>query len=153
MDGIKIPNLKTTWPEINSHSESNSQVSITAETYFEKADITAAFEKSGIIEDTKRSNERTGVEDHTDELGIREEALIDFISDFEKELKKRLESALDIKFRALDSMPGYVACEVEVSLHGDDSKNMNGSFSTKISIDMEMAEISGILDAVFESMR
>lgn len=153
MDGIKIPNLKTTWPEIDHHAESDSQVTITSSTYFEKADITAAFEKSGIIEDTKRSNERTGVEDHTDELGIREEALIDFISDFEKELKKELESALDIKFRASDSMPGYVGCEVSVSLHGDDSKNMNGSFDTKIFVDMEMAGISGILDSVFETMR
>lgn len=149
---IKVSNLKVSWPEIDHHSESDSQVKIKSEIYFEKADITTAFEKSGIIEETAKFNERYKAEDEpaADEAGNREEALIDFLSDFEKELKDDLEKELDDKLKAI---PGYVATTVTVNLYGKDSKDMHGSFEVVISVDIEMSDINRALESVFESMR
>jgi hypothetical protein len=154
MDGIKISNLKVSWPAIDHHSESDSQVEIVSETYFESADITKAFEASGIIEETTKFNNRYAkTEEAVSEEDNREEALIDFISDFEKDLKKKLEGELDKKFRASSKLNGYVGCDVTVNLNGDDSKNMHGSFEVRVSIDVEASEVNGILESVFESMR
>lgn len=153
MDGIKIPNLKVSWPQLDRHSESDSQVRILSEIYFENADITDAFEKSGKIKEAEQFAKKYSPEEEHDPHGYREEALIDFISDFERDLKKELESDLDKKLKALDSLPGYVGCDVSVNLFGNDSKNMHGSFDIRISVDIEMAEINSALESVFESLR
>lgn len=149
MDGIKIGKLKVSYPEVVDHTE--RQITIVSRIDFEKADVSVGFEKSGKLEEIKKLDA-----EHPGDFGgysIEEEALVEYISDFDKELKEDLEKQFDHKFRNMDSLPDYVSCEVEVNIFGKDPKDMHGSFEVHIFVDVPAAGINSTVEDIFDTLR
>ncbi len=82
-----------------------------------------------------------------------EEALGEWQNEFEKVTLYRYFQDKVTEFLNVDEIPGYVSHEVDVSLVGDDPKDMNGSIEVKIWIDIETNKITESVNLFFESTR